>query len=225
MAIFCTVGVVDAASEPGLRERKKRATRDALSLATVELVTERGWAAVTIDDIAARAGVAPRTFRNYFPSKAAAVSGRHVDRILRVAEAVTRLGAETPLRPALIDAAVAELAPGAAGSPVPDPERAAAVRLMLAEPALQGELARASATARDALAAAVAALTGTDPVRDTYPQLVAAAVEAAVDVTITHCLGAARPVPMEPVLRDALERLTAGLAEPGAPTTDPEEEP
>ncbi|MDN5913783.1 MAG: TetR/AcrR family transcriptional regulator [Pseudonocardia sp.] len=213
------------ASEPSLRERKKRETRDALSLATIELVTERGWSAVTIDDIAARARVAPRTFRNYFPTKAAAISGRHADRMLRVAETVAGLPAGTPLRAALIDAAVAELAPEDEGRSAPDPERAAAVRLMLAEPALQGELTRASATAQDALAAAVAAHTGTDPARDTYPQLVAAAVGAAVDVTITHCLGATPPIPMKPVLRDALHRLTAGLAEPAACTTaDPEGE-
>lgn len=219
------MGVVDDVRPgPGLRERKKRETRDALSRAAVELVTERGWSAVTIDDIAARARVAPRTFRNYFPNKAAAISGRHVDRMRRVAETLAGLPAGTPLRAVLIDAAVAEFAPGAAERPAPDPDRAAAVRLMLAEPALQGELARASATARDELAAAVAALTGTDPVRDTYPQLVAAAVEAAVDVTITHCMGATRPVPMGPVLRDALERLTAGLADPAARPTDPEGE-
>ncbi|ALL79319.1 hypothetical protein AD006_28865 (plasmid) [Pseudonocardia sp. EC080610-09] len=208
--------------KPGLREQKKRETRDALSLAAVELVTERGWSAVTVEDIAARARVSPRTFRNYFPSKAAAISGRHVDRMLRVAETLAGLAAGSSLRAALIDAVVAEFAPGDTDRSVPDPERAAAVRVMLAEPALQGELARASAAARDELASAVAALTGTDAVRDTYPQLVAAAVEAAVDVTITHCLGGVRPVPMGPVLRDALERLTAGLAEPAARPTDPE---
>lgn len=215
-----TVGAVDATSGPGLRELKKRETRDALSLAAVELVAERGWSAVTVDDIAARARVAPRTFRNYFPSKAAAISGRHVDRMLRMAESLAGLPQGTPLRAALIDAAVVEFAPDGADPTPPDPERAAAIRLMLAEPALQGELARASATARDELATAVAALTGTDPVHDTYPRLVAAAVEAAVDVTITHCIGAQRPIPMAPVLRDALERLTAGLAEPVTRPTD-----
>ncbi|ANY09375.1 acyl-CoA-like ligand-binding transcription factor [Pseudonocardia sp. HH130630-07] len=210
--------------EPTLRERKKRATRDALSLAAVELVTERGWSAVTVDDIADRAGVAPRTFRNYFPTKAAAISGRHADRMVRVAETLAALPAGTPLRPALVDAAVAEFAPGAADRSAPDPGRAAAIRLMLAEPALQGELARASAAARDGFAAAIGSLSGTDPARDTYPHLVAAAVEAAVDVAITHCLGSDRPVPLGPVLRDALERLTAGLEEPGRRPSGPEGE-
>ncbi|BBG00189.1 MULTISPECIES: acyl-CoA-like ligand-binding transcription factor [Pseudonocardia] len=206
---------------PGLRERKKRETRDELSRAAVELVGERGWAAVTIDDIAARAGVAPRTFRNYFPTKAAAISGRHVDRMRRVAEALAALPADVPLLPGLLDRVLAEFAQSGPGAPPPDPARIAAVRLMLAEPALQGELARAGALARDELAAAVAARTGTDPEREIYPHLVAAAVDSAVDVAITHCLGAARPVPLVPVLRDALERLTAGLAVPPAPEEQP----
>ena len=59
----------------GLRERKKRETRRALNLAALDLVEEKGFAAVTTEEIAARAGVSARTFFNYFPSKEAAVIG------------------------------------------------------------------------------------------------------------------------------------------------------
>jgi AcrR family transcriptional regulator len=62
-------------AEPsGLRERKKAATKAALSEAALRLAVEKGGIeAVTADEIAARAGVSTRTFHNYFPSKEAAL--------------------------------------------------------------------------------------------------------------------------------------------------------
>ncbi|THV33515.1 TetR family transcriptional regulator [Glycomyces buryatensis] len=54
----------------GLRERKKAATKSALSQAALRLAMEKGSLdAVTADAIAAEAGVSTRTFHNYFPSK------------------------------------------------------------------------------------------------------------------------------------------------------------
>ena len=61
--------------ELGLRERKKRARRDALIDATHELVRERGLDQVTVEDICERVGVSVRTFFNYFDSKLDAVFG------------------------------------------------------------------------------------------------------------------------------------------------------
>src|SRR5258707_297546 len=56
-------------SETSLRERKKAATRLAISRAALKLALASGANSLTGDAIAEAANVAPRTVRNYFPSK------------------------------------------------------------------------------------------------------------------------------------------------------------
>lgn len=63
----------------GLRERKKRQTREAIVDAAMGLFEERGFEATTIADIAAAADIAPRTFFAYFPSKDDVVFHDHAE--------------------------------------------------------------------------------------------------------------------------------------------------
>jgi len=61
--------------EPGLRERKKVARREALVCASHRLVREHGLDHVTVEMICDAVGVSARTFFNYFDSKIDAVLG------------------------------------------------------------------------------------------------------------------------------------------------------
>ena len=53
----------------GLRERKKRQTRDAIAAAALALFLERGFDAVTVADVARAADVSEKTVFNHFPTK------------------------------------------------------------------------------------------------------------------------------------------------------------
>ena len=90
-----------------LRERKKRATREALQAAALRLALERGPDNVRVEDIAEAAGVSPRTYNNYFSSREQAiVAAIAADRGAHVAAAVATRPAEVSLSDAVIDAVV-----------------------------------------------------------------------------------------------------------------------
>ena len=207
-------------ADVGLRERKKRETRVALSQATIRLCIERGWDNVTVDDIADAANVSVRTFRNYFSSKAEAIAASHLERMSRVAEELRARPADESLWEAIVQALLPQFAPGGATAAGPAEESPRdrrwreGLRLMLAEPALHGEIVKANAAAQAGLAEAIAERTGTDAARDVYPKLVAAVVSAGSATAVEHCLAAESPMPVGPVLIEVFDLLAAGLPVP-----------
>jgi AcrR family transcriptional regulator len=66
-------GQLAAAPVSSGQERRRRRTQRALQNAAIALVGRRGLAEVTVEEIAAAAGVSRRTFFNHFPTKAAAL--------------------------------------------------------------------------------------------------------------------------------------------------------
>jgi AcrR family transcriptional regulator len=58
----------------GLRERRRRQTSADIRDAAVRLTLQRGFDKVTVDEICAEAGIATRTFFNYFPNKESALA-------------------------------------------------------------------------------------------------------------------------------------------------------
>jgi AcrR family transcriptional regulator len=72
----------------GLRERKKRETREAITRAAWKLFARRGFDAVTVADIARAANVSEKTVFNYFPTKEDLVFGAGMQRTAALIEAV-----------------------------------------------------------------------------------------------------------------------------------------
>ncbi|CAL9293482.1 TetR/AcrR family transcriptional regulator [Streptomyces sp. SudanB66_2053] len=59
----------DAPPSPGLRERKKIRTREAIRSAAYALIEQQGYDSTTVEQIAERAEVSPSTVFRYFPTK------------------------------------------------------------------------------------------------------------------------------------------------------------
>ncbi|GGI85418.1 hypothetical protein GCM10007175_23180 [Pseudarthrobacter scleromae] len=67
-----------AAIAGGLRERKRAATRSAITSIARKLTAERGLNGYTVEEVCEQADISRRTFFNYFPTKEDAVLG-HID--------------------------------------------------------------------------------------------------------------------------------------------------
>lgn len=68
------------AAQDDLRQQRRSFTVDEIARRAVDLVVQRGFDEVTVDEIAAAAGISARTFFRYFPSKSDVL--RHHQRFL-----------------------------------------------------------------------------------------------------------------------------------------------
>jgi AcrR family transcriptional regulator len=201
----------------GLRERKKLAVRQALGSAALRLAMERGLENITIEDITAEADVALRTFSNYFSSKYEAICALGTDRAQRIGATLLAPPASEPLWDA-ITAAVLQHYEGT--DQAFDQGQMTALRLVMHSPAMRGEYLKVNSAMQNALAAAIAERAGIDIDADMYPQILAGAVTAASQVAVRRWSGADPPVPLRPLLRQALRQLAAACSEPLRSGTD-----
>src|SRR3954470_1538131 len=67
LSIECSIESMN--DQTGLRERKKRQTRELIAATAQGLFRERGFDAVTVDEVAGQAGVSRKTVFNYFATK------------------------------------------------------------------------------------------------------------------------------------------------------------
>jgi AcrR family transcriptional regulator len=193
----------------GLRERKKLATRQALGAAAMRLAVQRGLDNVLVEDIAAAAGVSPRTFNNYFASKYEAICALSLDRSYRVGEALRERPSGESLWAAVSGAVLTVYSPSTS---VPDPELIAGIRLVISSPALRGEYLKALAIMQYELAGAITERTGAEPSADTFfTRGFASAVVSAIQAATERWLFAEPAVPMLPLIETALTELAEGL--------------
>jgi AcrR family transcriptional regulator len=80
-----------------LRERKKAATRRQLMAVALRLFETQGFENTTVEEIAAAADVAPRTFFRYFPTKVDVLFADHPDQVALLRETLATRSPDEPI--------------------------------------------------------------------------------------------------------------------------------
>jgi len=91
---------------PNLHEQRRRSTREALRRAALASFARKGFANVTVTELAREAGVTERTFFRHFPSKEAVLFQDYETQVEWLSEAL----AQRPASEALIEAVLASIA-------------------------------------------------------------------------------------------------------------------
>ncbi len=206
------------AGEPraSLRERKKLATRRSLRRVALDLVAERGFAHVTVEDIAEAADVSPRTFFNYFPSKEAAVVGADPDRVATLRERIVHEAPGESVLTALRVVMTSEAEVWAdelselGGDPADWLRRVKEAR---ADPHLRAAHAAQMAMVERAITEGLAERLGTDPDRDPYPGLLAAMAAGVFRSSMNFWAGSSGTMPLGQLIDLAFRALADGLSE------------
>ena len=190
----------------GLRERKKRATREALHDAALRLTLERGLEHLTVDEISAAAGVSPRTFFNYFPGKEQAIIGD--DLLMADAGQVTGIMARAASVLDGMEAIALELAAATATRREQVQQR---WQVITRYPALITRMFARLEEFNAVVASAVAARLGGAP-DDAYPQLMAAMTTTGIRVAVQRWTTGHGDDPLEQHMAEVFGLLKGELA-------------
>jgi AcrR family transcriptional regulator len=191
----------------GLRERKKERTRAEIERVAMRLFLERGFDAVTVDEIGAAAEVSHRTFYSYFASKE--------DLVLRdIREFLDEMRVAFTKRPTSesviesLRAVILQLAETYEHDADDDRQR---VGLLLASPSLQHRRQEQHVAFESALVPLIADRLSADPAHDMRPALIAACAGAALRVATESWISDDMATPLAPKVDEAFSLLIAGL--------------
>ncbi|HZQ77980.1 MAG TPA: TetR family transcriptional regulator [Acidimicrobiia bacterium] len=206
-----------AAPVEGLRERHRKRTAADLEAAALELFTQRGFDAVTIDDIAAAADVSRRTFFRYFASKEDVILSDHPRRLDELQAALDRRPADEPALAALRHAIMS-----LADTYEEHREHMLGrFRLVSSTPALEARSLCLQRNWETAVTEMLAARMGVDPARDLRPGVVAATTMAAMRVATANWLARGGRGDLSAIVAAALDQLDGGLQAAAAPAPAP----
>lgn len=214
-----------AAPAEGLRERHRKRTAADLEEAALALFTERGFDAVTVDDIAAAADVSRRTFFRYFASKEDVILSDHPKRLDELQAALDQRPVDEPAMTALRQAIMSLAGMSLAGTLEEDRERMLRrFRLVTATSALEARSLCLQRNWETAVTEMLAARMGVDPAKDLRPGVVAATTMAAMRVATANWLAGGGKGDVMAIVAAGLDLLDGGLqaaARPGLSAPGP----
>jgi AcrR family transcriptional regulator len=194
-------------AEPGLRERKKAATRQALHEAAFRLAIEHGADHVTVEAIADAAGVSRRTFSNYFANKEEALLYGDHQRMRALIEMVhARPAVESPWT--ALTRAAEEFYPRLGEL---DPGWVAQGRLLRSQPALITAQVQTFAAVESELAAEVAARLPQAEPASVRARLTAATFLSAIRVAVRVWLEKPQDAALPALISEALAQAGRGF--------------
>jgi AcrR family transcriptional regulator len=207
MAVPSETVTSTAGASLGLRERNKLRTRQEIADATLRLAADRGLEHVTVEQIAAAADVAPRTFFRYFDSKEDALLADHPERLDLLRETLkSRPPSEGPLT--AVRQSILEVAGDL------DEHRDLMLckqRLMQDNPTLRGRSLEMMGELERTIAEALAERTGVDLETDFRPYVIAGAVCTAMRVAIDRWGATGGTGDLIAMVEGALDLLDGGL--------------
>ncbi|WP_347814110.1 mycofactocin system transcriptional regulator, partial [Actinomadura sp. 7K507] len=204
------VGVTSEAGAAGDRRamgRPRATTPAALERLAFELFARQGFDETTVDDIAAAAGIARRTFFRYFSSKNDLVWGDFEGQLRRLRDLLDGADPRTPMMDA-VRRAVVEFN---RFDPQEVPWHRQRMELILGVPTLQADATLRYASWRAVVTEFVAGRTGV-PASAAVPRLAGHLVLAAAVSAYEHWLACEGQAALADLLDEAIRHLSAGLA-------------
>jgi AcrR family transcriptional regulator len=203
--------------KPGLRERKKLRTREALTDAAYELFRANGFDATTVDQIAEAVEVSSRTFFRYFTSKEDVALSLADEQITAMLDGFAAQPADVPVLTGMRLAALEVVRAYEAGGAGADRERHRRMQdLISTSPALMAACLERSAARLDEVARLIGVRMGVDPAVEPRPHLVASVVLCAVQTAVTAWRATDREAPDSELIGRAFDLLASGLDYPAA---------
>lgn len=198
--------IIPMATTAGLRERNKQERRRRLEDVAIELFERDGFESTTIEQIAAAAGIAPRTFFSYFVTKDDLVLADYTDRLGRILEILSNTPADQPAWDALRTSFAA-----VAADYESEAER---IRrrflIMVRTPSVFARNLQLQAGWEQALTAHLTARLGSTS-DDALPRLLAATALAVMRASLQHWLTQPGTAALPDLVQQAFDRIGSGL--------------
>ncbi len=194
-------------SELGLRERKKLERRRCIEAAAIDLFDANGFDGTTIEDIAAGADIAPRTFFYYYDTKEDVVLADYATRLQRIVDELRNRPADEARWAALRASFVVVAADY-------DAQRDQLVRrfaIMAHNPSVYARSLQLQAGWEDALADVLSDQIGNENDNGIEPRLMAAAALACMRSSLQHWLLTGHATPLPELIEGCFDQLAAGL--------------